>query len=507
MPLTLAVLVGAMAYNIAAAIDTSVAWKTCEEIASAVSSESAVYYGGIEYNNDIRHWASSSTQLAVCSFEPAATQDVGIALRIIGENKCPFAVKGGGHTTNPGFSSTTGVQIAMTRFSEVTYDSASQTVIIGAGLIWDDVYSALEPYGVSVVGGSTTGIGVAGFILGGGYSWLSNEHGLAIDNVEAFELVMPSGKVVNVTQSSYQDLFFALKGGFNNFGIVTRFTLKAFPQGQVWGGTITYPVTSTNQVNAATADFAANCTDPKAGILSLYEYAVGVPLVTQVIFYNGPTPPTGLSEKFLSIPFLIEDVGTRSYLSLVRSTLSNLTEGLRGVFNTVSVTGYPVELLQSIADEAAVSPPSASDTKRTRPITFVTQHWGTELVPLTGIFVMYSVQPLLPTIFSHNTTPSAYPGSRDRGVSLLTIYFAWILPSSDEPIQNAIRSTAATLFNKALELGQDIESAPLYPNDAIFDTPLEKMYGNNVPSLRAIKQSVDPDNVMSLAGGVQVLTF
>ncbi|KAL4076696.1 hypothetical protein V8B97DRAFT_1483468 [Scleroderma yunnanense] len=396
-------------------------------------------------------------------------------LQIIGENRCPFAVKGGGHTANPGFSSTTGVQVAMTRFSEVTYDSASQTAVVGTGLIWDDVYSALEPYGVNVVGGRITGVGVAGLTLGGGYSWLSNEHGLTIDNVEAFELVMPNGKAVNVTQSSYQDLFYALKG------IVTRFTLKTFPQGQVWGGTITYPNTSAVQITAAIADFVENCSDPKAGMLSAYEYSAGVPLVLSIVFYNDPTPPMGIFEKFLSIPFSTKDVSTRSFLSLVRSAPSNSTDGLRGIFNMISVTGFPIELLQSEADEAS--------------------YWGKELAPLSGVLLSYSVEPFLPTIFSHNTSPSAYPGSRDYSVSPIRIYFAWTLSSSDELMQNAIRTSAAKLFNKALELGQDIENAPLYPNDAIFDTPLERMYGDNVHSLRAIRRSVDPDDVMGLAGG------
>lgn len=81
-------------------------------------------------------------------------------------------VKGGGHASNPGFSSTTGVQIAMFRFSEVAYDATSQTVDVGAGLVWDDVYAALEPYGVNVVGGRVTGVGVAGFTLGGGTLFL-----------------------------------------------------------------------------------------------------------------------------------------------------------------------------------------------------------------------------------------------------------------------------------------------------------------------------------------------
>ena len=77
-------------------------------------------------------------------------------------------VKGGGHASNPGFSSTTGVQIAMYRFSTVNYHPSSQTVDVGSGLVWDDVYTALEPFGVNVVGGRVTGVGVAGFTLGGG---------------------------------------------------------------------------------------------------------------------------------------------------------------------------------------------------------------------------------------------------------------------------------------------------------------------------------------------------
>lgn len=68
-------------------------------------------------------------------------------------------------------------------------------------------------------------------------------------------------------------------------------------------------------------------------------------------------------------------------------------------------------------------------------------------------------------------------------------------------MQNATRTSATKLFNKALELGQDIETASLYTNYAIFDTPLERMYGDNVQYLRAIKQEVDPNNVMALAGG------
>ena len=82
--------------------------------------------------------------------------------------RTPFAVKGGGHATNPGFSSTPGVHISMTRFNDIVINMDSQTVDIGAGLTWTDVYTYLVPRGVNAVGGRVHGVGVAGILLGGG---------------------------------------------------------------------------------------------------------------------------------------------------------------------------------------------------------------------------------------------------------------------------------------------------------------------------------------------------
>jgi FAD/FMN-containing dehydrogenase len=84
-------------------------------------------------------------------------------------------VKGGGHAENPGFSSTRGVQIAITRFNETKVDSTSGTVYVGAGLTWDQVYDALDQTGVTVIGGRIPGIGVAGLTLGGGECLGSSE--------------------------------------------------------------------------------------------------------------------------------------------------------------------------------------------------------------------------------------------------------------------------------------------------------------------------------------------
>ncbi|KAF5356904.1 hypothetical protein D9756_006848 [Leucocoprinus leucothites] len=461
---------------------------TCEAIEQGLSSSSKVYYpvlNPIPYNRGIGHWASSSTQKAKCVVEPGTVTDVAKTVQVLGSTRTPFAVKGGGHASNPGFSSTTGVHIAMSRFGEVTYNETDQTVVIGAGLIWDDVYAGLAPHGRGVLGGRVTGVGVAGFILGGGYSWKTNQYGMTIDSVVAFELVKPDGSILQVTNENQPDLFFGLKGGFNNFGIVTRFTLQTFPQTQVWGGLITVTAPFIDQISAATADFAANVTDPKASIITTYNFLLGEPGISQLLFYDGPTPPPGIFDNFMKVPFFTRDIKTRDLLSLVKASPANATANQRAIFHTVSVLDYSRSLLDAVHNE--------------------TKFWGLRLTNLltldTGTFISYDVEPFLPSILSHNVTPSAFPPIRSTRFSPFNIYYAWLLEANDDTFHDTIKQSADRLRSLAAAEGQDLSNAALYPNYAIFDTPMQQLYGNNLPTLQALKKLHDPDNVMELTGG------
>lgn len=116
----------------------------------------------------------------------------------------------------------------------------------------------------------------------------------------------------------------------------------------------------------------------------------------------------------------------------------------------------------------------------------------------------YAVEPFLPSAFLHNTSEAAYPPSSARSQGLLpsNIYFAWTSSLSDSEFYDAARQSAARIQSVAESEGQtDLAAAPLYPNYAIFSTPLENMYAENVARLKALKNVVDPDNVMGLAGG------
>ncbi|KDQ05818.1 hypothetical protein BOTBODRAFT_122239 [Botryobasidium botryosum FD-172 SS1] len=465
----------------------------CRTIASQISSSDDVHYprkpassatvsklttlseysASLAYVEDIHHWSANSTQASVCSVRPRTADDVSEILSIIGDTRVPFAVKGGGHATNQGFSSTPGVHIAMSAFSEVVYHERNQTVEVGAGLIWDQVYAALEPHGVTVLGGRVSGVGVAGFTLGGGYSWKSNQHGLTIDTIVAYELVLPTGDIVAVTESSYPDLFFGLKG------IVTKFTFNAYPQTQVFGGFLLYPATSIAAATAATNKFIAKRTDPLAQVLVEYIVTARLLFVAATLFYDAPTAPAGTFDDFLSIPAVTRDVKTRSLLSLVKSTPVPV-EGFRSLFNHVSVLDHTPALLDLLHDQALFA----------------------ENISLNGFVYGFVVEPFLPSYFN-NSKGGAYPHDPDHPLMPLHMTFSWKNPAEDQAFIDASKAVAKAIFDLAVSEGQDIdeEKQIQYGNYALADTPLERVYGRNVERLRGIKREYDPGDVMSLAGG------
>ncbi|KAG2034061.1 FAD-binding domain-containing protein [Suillus americanus] len=455
---------------------------TCAQIAAAVSSSSKVYYSGSsQYIKDNYHWAASSNQASQCSFEPATTEDVGIALQILGQTQTPFGIKSGGHATNAGFSSTPGVEIALYSFSEVVYNSTTQTATLGMGLIWDDVYVALEPYGRTVVGPKITGIGIGGIALGGGYSYLTNQYGLGFDSVVAYELVMPNGTVAEITDSTDPDLFFALRGGFNNFGIVTTVTVNTHPQSLVWGGLVSYSQNQWEAASSAIANYSAKVTDPKASMYNAYNYISGVPIMANILFYDAPTPPKGIFDEFLAIPSIVTLVSTRRYVDLVQSLPLNATAGLRTVFSSVAMEEVTVPVMDMIVNE--------------------TTFWSKKLAGSSAGIVTYGVDVFLPTIYDHVASPTAYPPSRCQGYSFIELFYGWTESKYDSTIFDAVDASGQHIIQSLTADGQDIANVAVYPNHAPPDTSLERMYGDNLPRLQAIKNAVDPDNVMALTGG------
>ncbi|PTB37635.1 hypothetical protein M441DRAFT_447643 [Trichoderma asperellum CBS 433.97] len=177
----------------------------------------------------------------VCSVFPADTEDVVSIIDIVREAGATFAVKSGGHSTySSGSNAENGININLSRLKDINISEDRKFVTVGSGCRFGEIYSELENLNLGCVGGRVSSVGVGGLVLGGGLSFFSSERGLACDNVISYELVLVNGQVLKVTHESYPDLFWAMRGAGLCFGIVTRFELKTFEMGKIWGGSRTY---------------------------------------------------------------------------------------------------------------------------------------------------------------------------------------------------------------------------------------------------------------------------
>ncbi|CAI0651599.1 unnamed protein product [Colletotrichum noveboracense] len=191
--------------------------------------------------------------------QPSSAAEVSLTVTKLKSMGCNWAIRGGGHATWAGASNIAdGVTIDMGLIKEVQYSPDLKIASIGAGALWRDVYSSLEPYGVTAPGGRTSTVGVAGFLTSGGNNFFSAEVGLGCDNVVNFEVVLASGKIVNANRETNSDLHKALKGGSNNFGIVTRIDMQTVDVVEIWGGQIVYPLSTTEQHIAAYVKWVDN---------------------------------------------------------------------------------------------------------------------------------------------------------------------------------------------------------------------------------------------------------
>lgn len=199
------------------------------------------------------YWAQQACEvIPACVLRPQSTRELAVAVKLLKsefdvwkssqENKNShagglFAIRGGGHSPIIGASSISGgVLIDMSLFNEVTPSRDGRTVVIGAGCKWSHIYETLEKQGLAVVGGRNSAVGIGGLTLGGGLSFFSPRFGFVCSNVVEYQVVLADGSVITASATKHPDLWRALKGGSNNFGIVTSFTANAIPSTKVWSG-------------------------------------------------------------------------------------------------------------------------------------------------------------------------------------------------------------------------------------------------------------------------------
>lgn len=172
----------------------------------------------------------------------AGVSDVVRSVNFARENDIPIAVRGGGHS-HPGFSTIDdGLVIDLSPMKGIRVDPVRRTARADAGVLWRELDHETQLFGLAVTGGQVSDTGIAGLTLGGGMGWLMRKHGLTCDNLLSADLVTADGSLLTANAEQNADLFWGLRGGGGNFGIVTSFQYRLHPVDEVLAGLLLYPV-------------------------------------------------------------------------------------------------------------------------------------------------------------------------------------------------------------------------------------------------------------------------
>jgi FAD/FMN-containing dehydrogenase len=177
------------------------------------------------------------------------TADVATALRFARDHDLEIAVRGGGHNVAGTAVCDDGIVIDLSAMRAVRVDPARRTAQVEGGALWGDVDQQTQAHGLATTGGIVSHTGVAGLTLGGGIGWLMRKHGLTVDNLLAAEVVTADGELLRASDHKHPDLFWALRGGGGNFGVVTSFEFQLHPVGpDVLAGPILWDASDTGEV-------------------------------------------------------------------------------------------------------------------------------------------------------------------------------------------------------------------------------------------------------------------
>ncbi|KAF4765212.1 hypothetical protein HAV15_004092 [Penicillium sp. str.  len=314
----------------------------CSALGATTLKSQVVYPGSAAYKTSIgSYWAENVQLEPTCILQPRTAQEVSLAVSTLvaaDGGACKFAIRGGGHTTWAGANNIVdGVTIDLSLMNTTTYNKNAGTASILPGSRWGGVYETLAKDNVTVPGGRSGVVGVAGFLLGGGNTFHTARVGFGCDNVVNYEVVLADGKIIEANKDSHVDLFKALKGGSSNFGIVTKYDMKIIDGDKLWGGIVTYDNSTTLQHLEAGHKFINNLeNDPYASWIGIWGYisVTDQNMIANALEYTSPVAYPAAFDDFITI--------TNTSSSMRIANLWNLTQelgqpaGYRDIFLTAS---------------------------------------------------------------------------------------------------------------------------------------------------------------------------
>lgn len=210
------------------------------------------------WDTDRMAWNLAADQRPRLVGRPQTAADVAEIVRFAGEHGLRVAPQGTGHGASPLGDLTGTVLLRTDDLREIRLDLTRRRVRVGAGVTWGEVSRALAPHGLIALAGSSHDVGVVGYTLGGGFSWLAREHGLATSHVTAVDMVTGDGLVHRADATTEPDLFWSVRGGGGTTGIVTAIEFDTLPLTEIYAGALLFPLDRAAEVFAAYAAWTVN---------------------------------------------------------------------------------------------------------------------------------------------------------------------------------------------------------------------------------------------------------
>jgi FAD/FMN-containing dehydrogenase len=411
-----------------------------------------------------------------------------------------FAIRGGGHSAVAGASSIKGgVVLDLSLFKQVSPAKDRRSVVIGAGCKWIDVYSALDKEGLAVAGGRNSAVGVSGLTLGGGLSFFSPQYGFVCDNVLEYEIVLADGRIVTASETDRPDLWRALKGGGNNFGIVTSFTVRSFAAKNVWSGFLYLLPWKAPGVLEAFHSFVARTLageldqrfDPyAAGPLACFTYlqSIGIQAIAVHLVHTAPDskqkgwPESWRNSGFHKLMRVWSTFKTRNLLSATDELSVLNPPGRRQEFATTTIKNDKLTL-------------EAAHKAYRDAIPKIKKH------SIKGMSWTLVLQPCLPSwARKGDTNPLGLDEGSDEPLVNVQFTVNWALEEHDEVVRTITREAIEQIDAFALEHGTGHRYR--YLNYcAAWQKPFESYGEENLRFLKGVSKEVDPEGLFQQGCG------
>jgi FAD/FMN-containing dehydrogenase len=274
--------------------------------------------GDNNYDEARRVWNGMIDRRPALIARCAGAADVILAVHFAHDHRLLVSVKGGGHNITGNAVCEGGLMIDLSPMKSVRVDPLGRTARAEAGLTWGEYNRETQAFGLASTGGVVSTTGIAGLTLGGGLGWLHGKHGLSCDNLLSADIVTADGRLLTASRERQPDLFWGLRGGGGNFGVVTSFEYRLHPVDSVLAGMVVHPMDKAKEVLRFYREFCRGCPDDMVAAAAMMTSADGDPIAVIVAAYIGDL---AAGEKAMAClrkfgPPLADTIAPTSYVAL-----------------------------------------------------------------------------------------------------------------------------------------------------------------------------------------------